>query len=281
MLARDFGSVAGRCNTLICSSWGPACGALVKDFRWWLVERGDEAMELLRDNESGSDEGSEREGTGRDNSNPLEPLLSVRGGHYATVLRMFDEAIGKVEAEAASPPPNINSAPNLAVPSPQVQATNGPQSAAHCQPTTQKALTPMTAPTHFVSNLVTDSQPFDPPGDAGASGPPPPAPPVEVAAHATPIPPALSAPPRRSARIRALNLQKTHHPQLLQQGRHGRRTSPSSLLPSPPFRSGSPPASKSAVSRKTQTQAHRSLRQDESRKVLEQLVAHVEAPCAL
>ncbi|TEB25613.1 hypothetical protein FA13DRAFT_1777332 [Coprinellus micaceus] len=210
MLARDFGSVAGRCNTLICGSWGPACGALVKDFRWWLVERGDEAMELLRDNESASDENSEREGTGREKSNPLEPLLSVRGGHYATVLRMFDEAIEKVEAEAASPPPNVNSAPNLAVPSPQVRATNGPQSAAHCQPTTQEALTPMTAPTHFVSNLVTDSQPFDPPSDVGASGPPPPATPVEVAAHATPIPPALSAPPRRSARIRALNLQKTH-----------------------------------------------------------------------
>ena len=72
-------------------TWGPVCGSLFDEFRWWVFEKHDEKDELLGGYPSESV------------ANPLEPLHSHRDEHYAQVLRLFDDAIEAVQGSASDP----------------------------------------------------------------------------------------------------------------------------------------------------------------------------------
>jgi hypothetical protein len=85
------GPGASRALRLVEDAWGPACGALFDEFRWWVLEKRDEKDELL------GGYPSERV------VNPLESFHSHRDEHYAQVLKFFDEAIEAVQGSAPTP----------------------------------------------------------------------------------------------------------------------------------------------------------------------------------
>ncbi|TEB37817.1 hypothetical protein FA13DRAFT_1725452 [Coprinellus micaceus] len=85
------GPAAKRALRLVEGTWGPVCGSLFDELRWWVLEKRDEKDELL------GGYPSERV------ANPLEHFHSHRDEHYAQVLNFFDEAIEAVQGSASTP----------------------------------------------------------------------------------------------------------------------------------------------------------------------------------
>ena len=119
------GPVATRALCLVETAWGPVCGTLFDEFRWWAYETRDEKDELLARSRSGRV------------ANPLEPLHSRRGEHYAQVLKFFDTAIEAIQGSASSSTPIQDEATPISNPDSSTSATP-------CA--TPSILTPPTAP---------------------------------------------------------------------------------------------------------------------------------------
>ncbi|TEB21857.1 hypothetical protein FA13DRAFT_1819279 [Coprinellus micaceus] len=106
------GPAAKRVLRLVEGTWGPVCGKLFDELRWWVLDKRDEKDELL------GGYPSERV------ANPLEPLHSHRDEHYAQVLNFFDEAIEAVQCSASnatsiqedSPTSNLNTDMDMSLP---------------------------------------------------------------------------------------------------------------------------------------------------------------------
>ncbi|TEB37855.1 hypothetical protein FA13DRAFT_1656842 [Coprinellus micaceus] len=120
------GPGASRALRLVEDTWGPVCGTLFDEFRWWVFEKHDEKDELL------GGYPSERV------PNPLEPLHSHRDEHYAQVLNFFDEAIEAAQGSAPTPAPMHDDAPPPSSPTPLFDTP---------QPRTPSLPTPPTVPT--------------------------------------------------------------------------------------------------------------------------------------
>ena len=91
-----FGEDYDTAFEVVEKDWGPACFALFEQFHEWVMKVMDEKDRLVF-----------RSGR-RGRADILDPLHALREEHYAAVLKMFDDAIDKINAESTGPPPIPN-----------------------------------------------------------------------------------------------------------------------------------------------------------------------------